>query len=213
MTASSHSVKLGVRQWPIRWLLLVTLVASVWSASGTTSLDVWGFEIGPGIVGVAGLAVIARRFRFSPLAYVVISAAFVLVATGARYSYAEMPLFNWLRDALRLSRNHFDRVGHFAQGLTVCLMAREVIFRTTNVGNGWGLAILSTSVALAFSGLWELVEWWTVLAFYRESGPEWLGLQGDPWDAQWDMSMALCGALVVNTLLARWHDRSIRQMA
>jgi putative membrane protein len=196
----------------LRVLLAIAVVASLWSVSGARQLDVWAFELVPGILGVVGLAVIARWFQFSGLTYYVIALSFVFIATGARYTYAEMPLFNWLKDAVHLSRNHFDRVGHYLQGLTVGLMTREVLYRTTNVNRRWWLPILAISFALAFSALYELVEWWIVLAFYPESGASWLGLQGDEWDAQWDMTMALLGAVTSCIALAAWHNRSLNQL-
>lgn len=196
----------------LRVLLATTVVSSVWSVSGARQLDVWAFELVPGILGVIGLAVIARRFQFSALTYLVITLAFVVIATGARYTYAEMPLFDWLKESLGLSRNHFDRVGHYFQGLTVGLMTREVLYRTTNVGRRWGLPILAVSFALAFSALYELVEWWVVLAFYPDTGKVWLGFQGDDWDAQWDMTMALAGALTSCVVLAGWHNRSLSKL-
>jgi putative membrane protein len=194
------------------WLLSATVVvAGGWSLAGAKELDVWVFELLPGIVGVIGLVVLSRHFTFSAMTCVVISVSFVLIATGARYTYAEMPLFNWLRDEFGSDRNHFDRVGHFFQGLTVGLMAREVILRKTDVGRTWGVRVLSVALALSFSALYELVEWWIVLLFYPQEGAAWLGLQGDPWDAQWDMSLALAGSLIAVLPLARLHDASIRR--
>lgn len=194
------------------WLLvLVAVVTGIWSLAGTEEVDVWMFELLPGTIGVAGLVVLSRRFTFSALTYVVITISFVLIATGARYTFAEMPLFNWLQDQLETSRNHFDRVGHFFQGLTVGLMAREVILRKTTVQRRWGVPFLSVSVALSFSAFYELIEWWVVLLFYSAEGARWLGLQGDSWDAQWDMSMALAGSLAAVIPLAGFHDWSIRR--
>ena len=195
------------------WILIITaLVSSVWSFLGTRHLDVWFFELIPGVLGVCGIAVIGRWFRFSLLVYVVISLAFICIATGARYTYAEVPVAKWLGQMFGTSRNHFDRVGHFVQGLTVGLMTREVLIRTTTLSKRCGVIILSIAFALAFSAFYELVEWWTVLAFYAEHGPEWLGMQGDPWDAQEDMLMALLGVFAATILLSRIHDRSIHKV-
>jgi putative membrane protein len=136
----------------------------------------------------------------------------VFISAGARYTYAEVPLPDWVDGILGASRNSFDRVGHFVQGLTVCLLAREILSRRTTLGRRCGLPVLSVAFALAFSAAYELVEWWTVLAFYPDEGPGWLGMQGDPWDAQQDMLMALLGALATATLLAPLHDRSMGQL-
>jgi len=194
-------------------LLVVTaVVSSIWSFVGARERDVWLFELVPGAVGVCGVVLLARRFRFSALVYVTISVAFVFIATGARYTYSEVPLAQWISERLDLSRNHFDRVGHFVQGLTVGLMTREVLLRQTTLGKRLGVPLLTVAFALAFSSLYELVEWWVVLLFYPAHGPEWLGMQGDPWDAQRDMLMALLGAIVATSLLAPLHNRSIRRL-
>ena len=195
------------------WLLLaVVLLATAWSLVKPADYATWLFEIVPGGIGVIVLVAISPRFRFSSLLYAVVAIHFVILAAGAKYTYAEMPLFNWLRDTLLLSRNHFDRVGHLFQGVTVALLAREILVRRTDVGRGCILALLSICTALAFSAFYELLEWWWVALFYPDQGPQWLGMQGDPWDAQWDMFMALCGAVLVVGTLSRLHDRSIQKI-
>jgi putative membrane protein len=201
-----------MKRFPVAlWLLITTAVAfGCWSFLGARKLDVWVFELVPGTVGVAGLVVLSKRFAFSALTYSLISVSFVIIATGARYTYAEMPLFDWLQDEFGTSRNHFDRFGHFFQGLTVGLMTREVLIRKTTIGRYWGVPILSVAFSLSFSALYELLEWWVVMVFYPDEGARWLGLQGDQWDAQWDMSMALVGSVTAVLPFAGLHDWSIR---
>lgn len=194
-------------------LVAVCILATVWSLVKPVDYATWCFEIIPGGIGIIVLTALSPRFRFSKLLYVIVAIHFVVLAAGAKYTYAEVPLGNWLRDAFHLSRNHFDRVGHFFQGFTVALVTREVLVRWTALGPARIVAFLSICVALAFSAFYELDEWWWVAAFYPDQGPEWLGMQGDPWDAQWDMFMALCGAIVVVASLSRLHDRSIRRTA
>lgn len=164
-------------------------------------------------MGVGLLALTHRRFRFSGLVYLLVAVHFTILAVGAKYTYAEMPLFNWLRDAFGLARNYYDRVGHFAQGFFPAIIAREILLRSTPLRPGKMLSFLAASVCLAMSGFYELIEWWVVLVFYPHSGPEWLGLQGDPWDAQQDMFMALLGAVLALALLSRAHDRSLVSLA
>ena len=216
MTTSPESPEFRPRACITRaswWILAVTAVlGSFWSFQGAQERDVWCFELLPGTVGVCGVLILARWFELSTLAYLTISAAFLFIAVGARYTYAEVPLPDWASGVLGGNRNSFDRVGHFVQGLTVGLLAREILSRRTVLGKRCGLPVLSVAFALAFSALYELVEWWTVLAFYPDAGPEWLGMQGDPWDAQQDMLMALVGSLVTATLLFSLHDRSIRRL-
>jgi putative membrane protein len=190
-------------------MLAVVAAATGWSLVRPADWATWFFEITPGSIGVLVLAAVSPWFRFCRLLYVVAAIHFVILAAGAKYTYAEMPLFNWLRDTLVLSRNYFDRVGHLFQGITVALLTREILIRCTALGRGRVLAFLSVCVALAFSAFYELAEWWWVVLFYPDQGAEWLGMQGDPWDAQGDMLMALCGAVLVVALLARFQDRSI----
>jgi len=194
---------------PIAILVAVSAAILAWSAIRPHSYDLWLFEIATGVIGVAVLVATYRWFRFSSLVYVLVGIHFAILAVAAKYTYGEMPLFNWLRDALGLARNHYDRVGHFAQGFVPAMIVREVLLRTTGLERGKMLAFLVACVCLAVSAFWELLEWWMVVFFYPDSGPEWLGLQGDVWDPQWDMFMALTGAVTALVLLSRIHDRSM----
>jgi putative membrane protein len=191
--------------------MLVAFCGAVtaWSLIRPHSYDIWAFEIFAGIAGVAVLTALRKRFPFSNLVYLLAALHFVILASAAKYTYAEMPLFNWLRDVLGSSRNHFDRVGHFAQGFVPAVIAREVFLRATALERGRMLFFIVLCFCLAFSAFWELLEWWFVMAFYRQDGADWLGLQGDPWDAHWDMTMALLGAILAQALLAKRHDRSM----
>ena len=198
------------QHWPLWTLIVLTLIATAWSAIAPLDYPTWFFEIMLGLPGVIVLVVIYRWFRFSSLVYVVAAVHFVVLAMGAKYTYAEMPLFNWLKEALNLSRNHFDRVGHFMQGFTPALLTREILLRTSPLRPGKWLSFIAICVPLAISAFYELIEMWCVLAFYAEEGGDWLGMQGDVWDAQWDMTMALAGATLAVLLLSRLHDRTIK---
>jgi putative membrane protein len=194
------------------WFLLGTvLVATAWSAAGSHDYPTWAFELLPGLVATAVLLWLgfSNRFRFSTAVYAVCALQFVILAAGAKYTYEQVPLFNWLRDGFDLSRNHSDRLGHFFQGMSPTLIVRELLLRRTNIRRRWLAGALAGCVAVAFSASYEIVEWLWVVAFYSDQGPAWLGHQGDPWDAQADMLMALFGAIVAATLLARWQDRDI----
>jgi putative membrane protein len=192
---------------PLVAMLAIVALATLWSAIGAHDYATWFFELVIGAAGIAALASFARWFRFSPLVYFVAAAHFVILAIGAKYTYALAPPGEWLRDALGLARNPFDRLGHFAQGFTPALIMRELLVRVSGLSRGWLVNALSVSVALAFSALYEILEWGWVMAFYPDEGPEWLGMQGDPWDAQWDMFMALSGALAALVLLGPWQNR------
>jgi len=194
---------------PYSVFLSVVAVAFVWSAIRPVDYGVWFFELSLGLVGVAFLLATRHRFRISGLVYALAAIHFVILACGAKYTYAEMPLFNWLRDAFHLSRNHFDRVGHLAQGFIPAMFTRELLRRSGGMKPGPLLGFLCVSVCLAFSAFYEILEWWIVLKFYPTSGPEWLGMQGDPWDAQEDMLMALIGSSVSILTLSSPHERSM----
>jgi putative membrane protein len=197
------------------WLLLATaLLATAWSAWNPIDYATWAFELVPGGIATAVLLWLAftSRFRFTPIVYILCALQFIILACRAKYTHAEMPLFNYLRDHFHLSRNYFDRVGHFFQGVSPALVARELLIRRANIRPRWA-SFLAVTVATAFSACYEILEWRWVVAFYPDKGPEWLGMQGDPWDAQGDMLMALCGALFVVFVLSHWQDRQIAQQS
>ncbi len=191
------------------WMLAVVGVVTVWSAIHPADYATWFFELFIGAAGVVALLVLRRRFPFSALVLGVVALHYVVLAIGAKYTYSEAPPGEWLRAAFDLSRNHFDRVGHFMQGVTPALVMREALLRRTGIGRGFWLGFCSVSVALAFSGLYEILEWLWVALFYPDAGPEWLGMQGDPFDAQADMLMATLGGLLSAVGLRRLHDSSI----
>jgi putative membrane protein len=127
---------------------------------------------------------------------------------GGHYTYAEVPLGFWVRDALGLSRNHYDRLGHLAQGFVPAILAREILIRKTPLKSGPWVFFLVTCVCLAISVLYEFVEWWTALAS-GQAAMAFLGTQGDVWDTQWDMFFCLLGALAAQLTLSRVHDRQL----
>ena len=198
---------------PILQLLTFSGIILAWSLVHPSDYWVWLFEIIPGIIGVGVLAATYRRFPFSRLVYLLVGLHFAVLAIAAKYTYAEMPLFNWLRDALGMARNPYDRVGHFFQGFVPAIITREILIRRSELKPGKLLGFLCISVCLAFSAFWELLEWQVAVTFYRENPAAWLGMQGDPWDAQWDMFMALCGATAAIIFLSGVHDRSMASVA
>jgi putative membrane protein len=172
----------------------------------------WVLENFPIAIAVPILIATYRRFPLTPLAYRLIFLHALVLMVGGHYSYANVPLGNWVRDAFGLARNPYDRLGHFAQGFVPALIAREVLLRTTPLRRGGMLAFLVVSVALAISAAYELVEWCAALAT-GEAATAFLGTQGDPWDTQWDMFLALVAATVSLVLLARLHDRQLARLS
>lgn len=172
----------------------------------------WWLEVLPAIVAAALLAQTYWRFRFSDLAYILIFIHALILLIGGHYTYAEVPAFNWLRDALDLSRNHYDRVGHFAQGFVPAIIARELLLRTSPMQRGkWLFAVIVLSCT-GISAIYELIEWGTSAAA-GEAAEAFLGTQGDIWDTQKDMALALVGAITALLLLARRHDSSMAASA
>lgn len=194
---------------PLFSLCAASALCLAWSAVGTTDYAVWLFEISLAVAGIVVLVATRRRFPFSALVYLLVGVHFAVLAAGGKYTYEAVPLGNWLRDLFHLSRNPFDRIGHFFQGFVPALIAREVLLRTTPLPRGAMANFLAVCFCLAFSAFYELLEWQIVVWFYPDAGPQWLGMQGDPWDAQQDMLRALIGATVAVLALSRAHDRSM----
>lgn len=177
--------------------------------AGRTS---WALEVGPGLIEIAVLAALYRRVPLSHLVYGTLFVHTLLLIYGGYYTYALTPLGNCAKQAFGLSRNHYDRVGHLALGAFPVLLARELLLRTSPLQRGKWLAFLSVSVVFAFAAFWELLEWWTTLVVASDVGQAFLGSQGDVWDAQWDMLLALIGAILSLLLASRLHDRSMARV-
>ena len=191
------------------WLLLAAGAAVfIWSAIAPFDRLTWWLEVAPVLVVVPLLVATYRRFPLSRLLYRLIFVHAVILMVGGHYTYAHVPLGFWMEQAFGFARNHYDRIGHLAQGFIPAIAAREILLRVTPLRRGKMLFFLSTCVVLAVSAFYELVEWWVAVAIGM-SAQEFLGTQGDVWDTQWDMFLALLGALAALTLLRRWHDRSL----
>jgi len=164
------------------------------------------------VITAALLAATRRRFPLTPLAYRLVFVHALILMLGGHYTYARVPLGFWVQDALDLARNHYDRVGHFAQGFVPVIVAREVLVRASPLGTGGWLAFLSVCVVLSASAFYEFVEWWVAL-IVGVGAESFLGTQGDPWDTQWDMFLCMSGAIVSLALLSRRHDRELAEAA
>jgi len=189
-------------------LLGVVLVVFVWSGWQPKDRMTWILEVFPVIGAVPLLLATRRRFPLTTLAYVLVAIHACILMVGGRYTYAEVPLGNWIRDALHLARNHYDRVGHLAQGFVPAILAREILLRKTALTRGGWLFFLVTSVCLAISAVYELIEWGTA-ATSGAAADAFLGTQGDPWDTQKDMLCAGIGAVAAQVTLVRTHDRQL----
>ncbi len=192
-------------------LLGVVLVVFVWSGWTPKDRLTWFLEVFPVIGAVPLLLATRRRFPLTTLAYTLVAIHACILMVGGRYTYAEVPLFNWIRDALHLARNHYDRLGHLAQGFIPAILAREILLRRTELRRGGWLFFLVTSVCLAISAVYELIEWGTA-ATSGAASDAFLGTQGDPWDTQKDMLCAGIGAIAAQLTLAKVHDRQLASL-
>jgi putative membrane protein len=202
-----------VKRETARVVLLIGVVGVfVWSGWAPKDRMTWVLEVFPVIVAVPLLIATRRSFPLTMLAYGLIAVHAIILMVGGRYTYAEVPLFDWIRDAFHLARNHYDRLGHFAQGFVPAIIAREVLLRKTPLRRGGWLFFLVTCVCLAISAVYELVEWGTAAAS-GSAADAFLGTQGDLWDTQKDMLFAGIGAIVSQLTLARAHDRQLDALA
>jgi len=174
-------------------LLLGGLIALALSAIHAYDPTTWVLEVAPILIGAPLLVATARRFPLTPLIYRLIFLHAVILMIGGHYTYARVPLGSWAQHVFGLARNDYDRLGHFAQGFVPSMICREILLRRTPLQRGPWLFFLTVSVALAISACYEFVEWWTALAGGK-AATDFLGTQGDVWDTQWDMFVALVGA-------------------
>ena len=193
------------------WLLCYGAVL-IWSAIAPYDRLTWWLEVAPALIGLVLMAWTRRRFPLTTLLYVLILIHSLILMVGGHYTYARVPAFDWLRDTFELSRNHYDRIGHLAQGFIPAMIARELLLRLTPLQHGGWLFFLVLCVCLAISAVYELIEWAAAMAL-GGSAEEFLALQGDVWDTQKDMALAGVGALAALLTLARWHDRQLHALA
>jgi len=193
-------------------LLVVAAICLVLSRIGAVEPGTWLMEVFPIFVAVPVLIATARRFPLTPLVYRLIFLHALILMLGGHYTYARVPLGFWIQDALDLSRNHYDRIGHFAQGFVPAMIAREILLRRSPLKPGKWLFFIVTCICLAVSAGYEFIEWLAAI-LGGSSAESFLGTQGDVWDTQWDMFMALLGAITAQLLLSRIHDHQLARIA
>jgi putative membrane protein len=192
-------------------LLVVFLTVSVWSVINPRDLFTWFLEVLPALIGLVVIIATYKRFRLTTLLYVLICIHATILLIGGHYTYAEMPLFNWLRDTFSLGRNYYDRLGHLAQGFIPAMIAREVLLRLTPLRRGKMLFFIIVCICLAISAFYEFIEWWVAVAS-GSAADAFLGTQGDVWDTQWDMFFAFCGAILALLTLSKYHDKQLKNI-
>jgi putative membrane protein len=186
-------------------LWTIGLIASGWSPFDRTT---WWLEVFPCFVGLAVMWATRTKLPLTDLLYTLILIHGLILMLGGSYTYARVPLGFWMQDWFGFGRNNYDKIGHFAQGFVPAIIARELLIRKWKIPQRGLVAFLAISICLAFSAFYELVEWWAALGL-GQGADEFLGTQGDPWDTQSDMFMALVGAIAALVTLGKWHDRQI----
>lgn len=189
------------------WVVIFVAVL-IWSGIGPHDYPTWLLEVAPAMIAAAILWFTRERFPLTRLSYVLILIHCVILMVGGHYTYAEVPLGDWIRDAFDQSRNNYDKLGHFAQGFVPAIVAREILIRKKVVNYPGWRDFLIVCVCLAISAVYELIEWWVAL-LSGEAADSFLGTQGYIWDTQSDMWLALLGAVFALVLLSRLHDRQL----
>lgn len=192
-------------------LLALVAAALVVSRIGPYDPVTWFLEILPILIIAPVLVATHKKFPLTPLLYRLLFVHALILILGGHYTYARVPVGYWFQDLLDLSRNHYDRLGHFAQGFVPAILVREVLLRRSPLVRGKWLFFLTVSVCLAFSAFYEFTEWWAAVAG-GEGAENFLGTQGDVWDTQWDMFLAFVGAITSQVILSRVHDRQLGEL-
>jgi len=184
----------------------------IWSALAPKDLMTWFMEVAPALIAYAVLLWSRKHFPLTPMLYLLILLHTIILMVGGHYTYAEVPLFDWLAQISGGERNNFDKLGHLAQGFVPALVARELLLRWKIInGRGW-LNFIIVCICLAISAFYELIEWW-VAALSDEGAEAFLGTQGYVWDTQSDMLMALIGAILALLTLSRLHDKQLSNIS
>jgi len=186
-------------------------IVFVWSVIQPFQYLIWLVEVLPAVVVLVIAIITYNKFRLTTLSYTVITILSILTFIGGHYSYSEVPLFNWLKEEFDLSRNHYDRFGHLLKGL-FAIVVREILIRKTPLSKGAWLFGITTSIMLAIAAMYEIIEWLsTLFPTKMKASEDFLGMQGDRWDAQWDMLLAFVGSLLALFIFSKLHDKLLRR--
>jgi putative membrane protein len=201
---------MAARKMEIMWVASFLLVLG-WSVTNPKDYTIWALEVSPAIIAIILLALTRARFPLTTLTYVLILIHCIILMVGGHYTYAEVPLFDYLRDVTGMERNNYDKLGHFAQGFIPGIVTREILVRNgVVVGKVW-LSFIVVCICLAISAVYEIFEW-AVATTSEETAEAFLGMQGYVWDTQADMFIALLGAITAMLLLGRLHDRQLERI-
>jgi putative membrane protein len=196
-----------VRRFEAALLVLLAAVYA-WSAFRPASVPTWWMETAPVFAALPLLLAAHRRLHLTRIVLLLLAIEAAIVAVGAHYTYANVPIGFRISDLLGLERNHYDRFAHFFQGVFPSLLFRELLLKTSGLRRGGWLFFVVSAICLSFSAIYELIEWGAAVLF-AEGATAFLGTQGDPWDTQWDMFLALNGSILAQLFLATLHDRQL----
>jgi putative membrane protein len=191
--------------------IAIFLIVLVWSGIKPKDYYTWILEVAPAVIAFGLLAYTRKSFPFTPLGYSLVLVHCIILMVGGHYTYAEVPLFDWISESLNHGRNNYDKVGHFAQGFVPALIARELVIRLKVFNSVNWRNFFIVSFCLGFSAFYELIEWWVAL-MSEQAADSFLGTQGYIWDTQSDMFLALIGAVLALVLLGGGHDRQMQKL-
>ncbi|PAE33341.1 hypothetical protein CHI06_26030 [Bacillus sp. 7884-1] len=192
-------------------LLMVVLAVFMWSLINPASYLSWALEVTPAIIILIIALAKYNRFRLTTLSYVIIAILAILMFVGSHYTYSKVPLFNWIKETFDLKRNHYDRFGHLIKGM-FAIVIRELLLRKTLLTKGAWLFGIATSISLAIAAMYEIIEWISfIISEGGKTAKNFLGTQGDMWDAQWDMLLTLVGTIVALVFLSKLHNMLLRK--
>ena len=192
-------------------LLIIFAAVLTWSAINPHDYFTWFLEVLPAVLGVLILAATFKKFRFTNMAYLLVLIHCIVLIVGGHYTYAEVPLFHWIRDTFDLARNNYDKVGHFAQGFIPAMLLRELYLRGNVINSSKWRNFIIVSVCLAISAGYEFIEWW-VAVLTGEGADSFLGTQGYVWDTQSDMLYCTIGAIAALMFLSKIHDKHLSRV-
>lgn len=191
------------------WFYLLVMSLIVSGVSPVADRLTWLLETFPVMIGLVVLWRTYKIFPLTLLSYRLLALFSLILIIGGYYTYAENPLFNWIQTEFDLARNHYDRLGHFMQGVVPAIVGREILLRTSPLQRGKWLFVIVCAISLAISACYEFIEWWTAI-INEQAAEAFLGTQGDHWDTQWDMFLALVGSVLAQLILGRQHDQQLK---
>jgi putative membrane protein len=193
------------------WFYLVSVTLILSGLDPVADRLTWWLETTPALIGLIVLSLTRAQFPLTNISYRLIAVFSLILIFGGHYTYAENPLFNWIQEQWALERNYYDRLGHFFQGVVPAMVGREILLRTSPLERGKWLFFILCTISLAISAFYELIEWWVAL-MSGEAADAFLGTQGDNWDTQWDMFLALTGSILAQLFLSKNQDRQLKQI-